>query len=150
METRYCYEAHASWMMHHRGLVNAGSDVPYTLEFSVPPEFGGEQGYWTPEHLLLGAVASCLVATFRGMSEKSKLEFLSIEVRVEGVIEKQDGYLAFTRIILHPEVVIPREDDRERATRLLEKAERACLIARSLSAETILQAEVLVETPQPV
>jgi organic hydroperoxide reductase OsmC/OhrA len=66
---------------------------------------------------------------------------------VEGIIEKQDGYLSFTRIILRPEVAIRREEDRERATRWLEKAERACLIARWLSAEIVLQTKVTVEAP---
>ena len=149
METNYSYTATASWTLHHRSVVKAENGIPNTLDFSVPPEFGGEPGQWTPEHLLLAAVASCLVATFRGMSEKSKLEFPHIDVTVKGIIEKQDGYLCFTRIILHPEVLIGREEDLERATRLLERAERACLIARSLSAEIVLEAKVTVEALLP-
>jgi peroxiredoxin-like protein len=149
MEPNYSYTASASWTRHRRGSVEAENGIPQTLDFSVPPEFGGEPGYWTPEHLLLAAVASCLVATFRGMSEKSKLEFPSIDVTVKGIIEKQDGYLCFTRIILRPEVLIGCEEDRERTTRLLEKAERACLIARSLSAEIVLEAKVTVEALLP-
>ena len=149
MDPHYSYTARASWTQHHPSFVKAENGTPQTLDFSTPPEFGGEPGQWTPEHLLLAAVASCLVATFRGMSAKSKLEFPSIDVTVEGIIEKQDGYLSFTRIILHPEVLIGREEDRERATRLLEKAERACLIARSLSSEIVLQAKVTLEALLP-
>jgi peroxiredoxin-like protein len=149
METTYSYTASASWALHRRGFVKGENGIPNTLDFSVPPEFGGEPGQWTPEHLLLAAVASCLVATFRGMSTKSKLEFPRIDVTVKGNIEKQDGCLCFTKIILHPEVLIGREEDRERTTRLLEKAERACLIARSLSAEIVLEANVTVEALLP-
>jgi peroxiredoxin-like protein len=149
MEPNYTYTASASWASNHQALVKAENGIAQTLDFSVPPEFGGEPDYWTPEHLLLASVASCLVATFRGMSKKSKLEFPSINVNVRGIIEKQDGYLCFTRIILHPEVLIEREEDRERTNLLLEKAERACLIARSLSAEVVLEAKVTVEALLP-
>ncbi len=150
METRYTYQASAFWTLHHRGIVKAENNIPYTLDFTVPPEFGGEPGAWTPEHLLLAAVASCYVATFRGMAEKSKLEIHGIEVNVEGVIEKQEGSLRFTSIILRPEATILREEDFERAMRLLEKAERGCLIARSLSSEIVLQSRVVVEEPVAV
>jgi len=145
METHFKYQASASWSFHRRGVVQPGDGIPYTLEFSVPPEFGGEGGNWTPEHLLLGSVASCFVATFRGMAEKSNLEFQTIEVAVEGVIEKREGSLRFTKIVLRPKALICREEDRARAGRLLEKAEHGCLIARSLSSEFELQPQVQVE-----
>ena len=150
MATGYKYEASASWALHHHGSVQPGDGIPLKLDFSVPPEFGGEGGMWTPEHLLLGAVASCYVATFRGIAEKSNLEFQAIEISVEGVIEKKDGGLRFTRILLHPKASICREEDRTRAAKLLDKAEQGCLIARSLSAEIQMQPQIWVETPAPV
>jgi peroxiredoxin-like protein len=150
MQTQYKYQASASWTLHRHGFVRAGDGIPFTLDFSVPPEFGGEGGMWTPEHLLLSAVASCFVATYRGMATKSNLDFQTIEITVEGVIEKQEGSLRFTRIILRPEALIGREEDRARASRLLEKAEQGCLIARSLSAEIEMQPKILVEAPAPV
>ncbi len=147
MQTQYKYQASASWTLHRHGFVKAGDDVPATLDFSVPPEFGGEGGLWTPEHLLLAAVASCFVATVRGMAGKSNLDFQTIEITVEGTIEKKEGSLRFTKIILHPEALICREEDRARATRLLEKAEQGCLIARSLSAEIEMQPKIWIEAP---
>ena len=149
MPTRYSYEAGAHWRLHERGAVEA-ENIPSTFEFAVPPEFGGEPGFWTPEHLLLAAVASCYVATFRGMADKSNLEFESISIKVEGVIEKKDGYLCFTRVTLRPEATIFYEHDRERADRLLEKAERGCLIMRSLEAECVLHPVIRVEAPVAV
>ena len=150
MEKRYTYKASASWELHRRGYVKAENDIPYVLNFSAPPNFGGEPGLWTPEHLLLASVAGCFVATFRAMAERSNLEFRGIEVSAEGVVEKQEGGLRFTKIVVRPEIAILREEDRERAARLLEKAERGCLIARSLSSEVMLQAKVLVEAPLPI
>lgn len=147
MEIQYKYQASAGWRLHEHGSVKAGDGIPYNLDFSVPPEFGGENGMWTPEHLFLGSVASCFVATFRSVAEKSNLEFQKIEVLVEGMVEKQEGGLRFTKITLRPEVLLWREEDRPRAVRLLEKAEHGCLIARSLSATIKLQPQVWVESP---
>src|SRR5450631_1351901 len=131
---RYTFEASARWALHERGTVRA-KNVETVFDFTVPPEFGGESGLWTPEHLLLASVASCYVATFRGISKKSNLDFHAITISAEGVIEKRDGSLCFTEITLRPEVAILLEEDRERAGRILEKAERGCLIARSLSSK---------------
>jgi peroxiredoxin-like protein len=150
MQTQYKYQASASWTLHRHGFIKASDGIPSTLDFSVPPEFGGEAGMWTPEHLLLAAVASCFVATFRGMAEKSNLDFQTIEIAVEGIIEKDQGGLRFTKIILRPEASICREEDRVRAGKLLAKVEHGCLIARSLSAEIGMQPQIWVETPAPV
>ena len=46
---------------------------------------------------------------------------------------------------LHPRLKIALEKDRERASRLLEKAEKTCLIVRSINGKTILEPELIVE-----
>ncbi len=146
MEKTYSYTAHAHWAVHKRGILDA-EDIPRTINFAAPPEFGGEPGLWTPEHLLLGAVATCYVATLRAMAEASKLVFSGLDVSVQGVIEKQEGGFRFTHITLRPVATIEREEDRERAQRLVEKAERACRITRSLSCPTALEARIEREAP---
>jgi peroxiredoxin-like protein len=146
MEKQYTYRARAHWTMHKRGIVEAEA-IPRTINFAAPPEFGGEPGLWTPEHLLLAAVSTCFVATFRAVAEASRLEFRGMEVPVEGTIEKQEGGFRFTRIVLRPALTIHREEDRERAGRLLEKAEKVCLVSRSLSSEISLEPKVMVEAP---
>jgi len=90
METRYEYHATATWTEHRRGLVETES-IARTINFSAPPEFGGEPGLWTPEHLLVAAVSTCFVSTFRAVAELSKVEVTSMRVAVEGILEKTDG-----------------------------------------------------------
>ncbi|MBZ5720816.1 MAG: OsmC family protein [Acidobacteriia bacterium] len=147
MEKRYTYHASAHWTMHKRGIVEAEGDIPRTINFAAPPEFGGEPGLWTPEHLLLAALSTCYVATFRAVAEASKLPIQGLEVAVEGVIEKQEGGFRFTRITLRPVLAIAREEDIERAAKLLEKAERICLIGRSILATMVLETKIVVEAP---
>jgi organic hydroperoxide reductase OsmC/OhrA len=81
------------------------------------------------------------------VAEASKVEIHGLEVAVDGTIEKQEGGFRFTRIILRPVVSIPREEDRERVGRLLEKAEKVCLVSRSILATMTLEPKVVVEAP---
>ncbi len=144
MANMYSYRTTARWTAHKRGIVE-GEGIPRTINFASPPEFGGEPGLWTPEHLLLASVSTCSVATLRAVAEASKLEFVALELAVEGSIEKQEGGFRFTRITLQPVVTIEKEEDRERMGRLLEKAERVCLISRSLACATKLDAKIVVQ-----
>jgi peroxiredoxin-like protein len=146
MQKSYTYLVTTHWTQHKRGITE-GESIPRTINFAAPPEFGGEPGLWTPEHLLVAAVSTCFVSTFRGVAEASKCEFDGVELQTEGVIEKLEGGFRFTKITLKPQITIHEEKDRERIGRLLEKAERICLVSRSLACTIVLDAKILVAAP---
>ena len=137
MEAHHEYRVHAFGAGGRNGVVSA-EGVLSSISFSAPPEFLGEPGRWTPEHFLVAAVASCFVSTFSGMAEKSRLEFASFNMDAEGVLGNEDGIWRFTEIKLRPVVAILNEVDRDRIIRLLGKAEKSCLIARSLQCKVVL------------
>jgi peroxiredoxin-like protein len=143
VETSYLYRSNAIWTMRRRGIVSA-DDVPRTINFSSPPEFQGEPGLWTPEHLLLASVATCFLATFRAIAENSRLQVVRLEVGAEGLLEKQADGFRFSRVVIRPTLTIAEAADEERAHKMLAKAERVCLISRSLSCHIELQAKVEV------
>ena len=116
------------------------------MRFSAPPEFMGEAGTWTPEHFFAAAITSCFVTTFKAIAEFSKFEFLSLQVEVEAILEKEQGEFSFTKVVVHPLLAIAAASEQERALRLLEKAERARLVSRSIKSQTELQPEVLVRS----
>src|SRR5512146_3156124 len=149
VETTHLYRASAIWTMRRRGIASA-EDVPRTINLSAPPEFQGEPGLWTPEHLLVASVATCFLTTFRAVAEISKLQVVRLEVYAEGVLEKQEGGFRITRVEVRPRLTIGDAADQDRAQRLLEKAERACVISRSLSSQVTMQATVEVDTAVPV
>jgi organic hydroperoxide reductase OsmC/OhrA len=143
METRHNYQVRAKSTRLRSGVI-ASDAVPKPICFSAPPEFQGEAGLWTPEHFFVASVVTCYVSTFSGMSDVSKLGFVSLEVDADGVLEKGAEGWRFTEVCLRPTLKIAREEDRERANRLLEKAERSCLVARSISARVTMQSNVNV------
>jgi len=135
MEAHHEYRVNALCAGPRKGVVQSEGVLP-SISFSAPPEFLGEAGRWTPEHFLVAAVASCFVSTFSGIAEKSRLEFSSFNLDAEGVLGNEEGIWRFTEIKLRPVVAVLKEEDRDRAIRLLEKAEKSCLIARSLQCKS--------------
>ncbi len=137
------FKANAYWKVGTRGTVE-GDPAAKAIEFSAPVEFRGESGVWSPEHLLLAAVASCFVTTFKAVAEASKFQPVSLGMIVEGTVEKDEKGYAFNRIVLTPELTVARESDRQRGIQLLEKTGRACLISHSLKAAVTMPARVVV------
>lgn len=120
-----------------------GANLP-ALETSSPPEFGGPSGYWSPEALLLGAVADCFILTFRAVAGASKLAWTDLSCEAEGTLDRIERVTRFTAITVRARLAVPAGTDPEKARRALEKAESACLITSSLNADVHLEAEVEV------
>ncbi len=142
MNTNYRFTANAAWTEGRRGVVTGGPGAA-KLEFSAPPEFQGQAGFWTPEHFFLAAVTTCFVTTFRVIAGLSKFDAAALEVQAEGTVEKAEGGFHFSRVVLRPLLTIRLEADRERALRLLEKTERSCLVSRSLRTEIVLEPAIV-------
>lgn len=149
MNTSYQYTNTARWTTGRGGIVNAES-VQQPIAFSAPPEFHGQAGSWTPEHFLVAAVAGCFITTFIAIAEVSRFELLSLEVSATGTLEKGEGGFQFTRVTIRPTLTIARDSDRERALRLLDKAERSCIVSKTLRSEVVVEPAVLVQTPVSV
>jgi peroxiredoxin-like protein len=111
---------------------------------SAPPaEFGGPGNRWSPETLLVAAVADCFVLSFRAIARASKLSWVSVNCEVEATLARDKGTTKFTEFKVKAMLRVPPDKDETRAHRILEKAEESCLITNSLSGPTHLDAVVL-------
>lgn len=141
MENQYSYTTEVEWTGERRGDLSA-PHLP-DLEVDAPPEFKGHEGAWTPEHLFVAAVNSCFMTTFLAIAENSKLEFVSFSADAKGKLEKLAGQgFIMTEVVLRPKLLVSHARDLERAGRILEKAEKSCLISNSIKTETKLEPEV--------
>ena len=137
----YFYETEVGWTGERRGDLRAPS-LP-TLEVAAPPEFKGHEGIWSPEHLYVASVNVCFMTTFLAVAELSKLEFVSFTCHARGKLEKEEGRgYRITEIRLGPRLVLRHDRDRERAARILEKAEKNCLISNSINTAVRLEPEI--------
>ena len=110
---------------------------------SAPPlEFDGPGDAWSPEQLLLAAVDGCFRFTLRAVARASQLEFIALELASEGTVDRRDGGLSFTEIVLRPRLLIRAGTDQARALRVLEKAKKTCLVSASLSTPIRLEPEI--------
>jgi peroxiredoxin-like protein len=115
------------------------------LETAGPPEFGGPGDVWSPETLLVGAVANCFILTFRAIARASRFEWQSLTCDAVGTLEKIDKVTQFTHFDLKVLLTVAGDIEMKKAERLLDKAEQHCLITNSLKAASHLEAEVRSE-----
>jgi organic hydroperoxide reductase OsmC/OhrA len=112
------------------------------LETAPPVEFDGPGDRWSPETLFVGAVADCFALTFRAIARASGLVWTRLDATATGTLDRADGGPRFTAVRVDAALVVAPGTDEARAMRLLEKAERTCLITRSLSCPSTLHARV--------
>jgi organic hydroperoxide reductase OsmC/OhrA len=74
--------------------------APNAIHFTAPLQFGGFEGRWSPEDLLLAAVAGCYTTTFRALAEYSKFEYNDLEVEARGVVRKAESGYKFDGIVI--------------------------------------------------
>jgi organic hydroperoxide reductase OsmC/OhrA len=115
-----------------------------TIMSAGPVEFGGPGDQWSPEALLVAAVADCFILSFRAIARAARLDWLDLDCKVDGFLDRVDGGLRFTGFNVRASLTIPTEDQRAKAEGLLQKAEHACLITNSLIAGSQLEAEVTI------
>ena len=135
---RYSVAASAS----SEGAVVLETDGVSELASQAPVEFGGPGGHWSPESLLVAAVVDCFVLSFRAIARASRFEWTSLSCNAVGTLDRTERVMQFTGFEIRAELEVPSGADTDKAKRLLDKAEQACLITNSLKAESVLKASV--------
>jgi organic hydroperoxide reductase OsmC/OhrA len=110
-----------------------------------PVEFDGSDRWWSPEHLLLSAVALCFTTTFQAFAARARLQVVQFRAQAHGVLDKTTGGLGFTSIRLAVDLQVDGAD-RARTEQLLQKAKRHCIVANAL--KTPVELEVLLDAAE--
>ncbi|MCA6365298.1 MAG: OsmC family protein [Bacteroidetes bacterium] len=141
METHY-YPVQLNWTNDRQGRLSAPA-LTETIAVATPPEFaGGMPGIWSPEHLFVAAVSSCLMTTFLAIAANSRLEYTGFSCTATGKLEHVEGKYRITEVELKPLVTVADASLAERALRVLQKAEQHCLISNSVNSKVTMMAEV--------
>ena len=129
---------------------NPTGDVPVSsaglpaLNTAPPAEFDGPGDRWSPETLLVAAVADCFLLSFRGVARANKFAWDSLECSVEGKLDKVAGKTHFTHYVVRATLRVPAGTDETKARQLLERAEHVCLISNSLVGQRSLEPTVAI------
>ena len=135
------FQVEVEWKDKHAGELR--SDSFPKVDVAAPPEFHGQEETWTPEHLFVAAVNSCFMTTLLAIAENSRLQIVKFCSRAKGKLEKIEasGY-QITEIVLKAELVIHDARDLDRAARILQKAEKNCLIANSIKSAVKIEPQI--------
>ena len=149
MQEEHRHHVLAWWTSGGSGIARSDSALS-AIHFAAPPEFGGLEARWTPEDLLLCAVASCFTVTFYAIARRAKFEYVDLGVEVEAVVCRADSGYTFSEIVLRTSLEISREQTRERALELLQKARALCLVSRALAVSQKFETRVEVSERLPL
>lgn len=123
--------------------VDLSSEGVAVIPSAPPTQFGGPGDKWSPESLLVAAIADCFILTFKAIARASKFEWKSLECEVEGILDRPEKVTKFTAFHIKARLEVATGTKQDLAMRLLEKAENACLITNSLSGEKHLSSVVI-------
>ena len=138
------YNVNLKWNAERVGEVSS-PELNTKIEVATPPQFPkGVEGIWSPEHFFTAAVNSCFMTTFLAVAENSRLEFKEFNCNAVGVLDQVEGKYLMTEVVLNPTLVIIKEEDKEKALRVLDKSEKACLISNSINSKVSLNPTVIL------
>ncbi len=146
MANTHYYEVSVDWKNDRIGTL---SSPVLTDEITVatPPEFTkGVPDIWSPEHLFVAAINSCLMTTFLAIAENFKFEFIDFQSSATGKLELIDGKYMMSEVTLKPVLTIKDDSEQEKGLRILQKSEAACLISNSVKSTIIFEPEIRVPT----
>lgn len=113
-------------------------------KISIPPEMGGPGAGTNPDEMLLGAAATCYIISLGAMFERANLPIAQMEMKSEGVVDVTDGVFTYEKIIHRPSVLLKKEVTEKQyhlTQKLVEKAEKTCMISRAIQGNVSLELE---------
>jgi organic hydroperoxide reductase OsmC/OhrA len=142
MAAECTYRVSAWWTSGRTGLAKCESS-PNAIHFSEAAELGGLAGRWTPEQLLLSALAGSFTTTFHEVARGAKFDFTDLEVEIEGSVRRnRSAGCSFTEILIRPRLTVHSEEEYETGLMLLRRAKAACMISHALGVPQTLEPSV--------
>ena len=138
MMDAHFYTVNVEWLADKKGILTS-PELAQNVEVATPPPFqGGMEQIWSPEHLFTSAVVSCFMTTFLAIAANSKLTYSDFKCNAKGNLEQIEGKYLMTEVLLEAHLTIDNIENKEKAERVLEKSEHACLISNSIKSTVTL------------
>jgi organic hydroperoxide reductase OsmC/OhrA len=148
MAARFPHEYHTTLTWLGSGPTALGAGLRPVIIGGAPPQFGGEETRWSPEHLLLCSMNLSLQVTFDALARNAGLEVTSYRSRAGATLTLHEGSPELTYLCLDVTMVVGAGQE-EQARDLLNRAKRHCLVADALRAPVHLRLEIRASA-QPV
>lgn len=134
------YETTVVWKTGKEGRLHAGGNPE--IRVATPPDSGGPRNNWSPEQLLISAVAGCLMTSALYYLEKAGVDLDSYMSNATGTMDKTPEGLAFTRIHVDISITVADDSHVEKARKATARAEISCPISKALQCPVEVHADV--------
>ena len=130
-----------SYSRAHVWRFDGGAEVPGSSSPHVVRPPMSDPAAVDPEEALIAAASSCHMLWFLGLAREAGFDAASYRDEASGRMGKDErGRMAFTRIVLRPEIEwVGEGPDAEALARLHHAAHEACFIANSLRCEVVVE-----------
>lgn len=105
-----------------------------SISCAIPPEFQGPGNGYSPEDLYTLALISCFIATFKVFAEKTQFTFEKIAAKAVLTIDRNEKGVP-TLLKIDTEITLMGAGDQEKARKLLQDAEKYCLVSNAIKSE---------------
>jgi organic hydroperoxide reductase OsmC/OhrA len=120
--------------------ITAGAPGKGVILGSSAPAFRGDPSRWNPEELFIAAVSACHKLWYLHLCAAAGVLVTEYVDRANGiVVEGADGAGHFISVTLHPEIVLSRPLDLEKARALHHDAHQKCFIANSIKTPVTIE-----------
>jgi organic hydroperoxide reductase OsmC/OhrA len=124
----------STYRAYSRDYELKGADKTEPIRGSSDPMFRGDRTRYNPEELLLGALSGCHMLWVLHLCADAGIVITEYSDEATGeVIEHPDGSGEFTRVVLHPRMVITDAARIAEATAIHDRAHHVCCLARSVN-----------------
>jgi organic hydroperoxide reductase OsmC/OhrA len=129
MKMLYVYQLRAKWVDDLRGRLECDSNA---FDFSVPPDFHGPEGYFSPEDLFVAAVVTCMCTTFWNTLKKMRVRLNECEATGTATLEPNSEGFHFTKVVVELRAKVGDCRMQEQARKALENAQKRCFVSRAV------------------
>ncbi len=142
----HIFENDVTWKEDKNGILNFEGN--HEILFSTPASFGGPIGLLSPEDLFVASVNACTLTSFLYFAEKLDLKLISYTCNAKGSVIKTEGPYLFSEITLNLAVVVERDEEKIKAIKAIELAEKYCIISKSIAntVEVKINPKVMVKS----
>jgi organic hydroperoxide reductase OsmC/OhrA len=121
------------------GVLRSGA-AP-ALSVGPPPQFDGSDDWWSPEQLLLGAVASCKMTTFLAIARNKGVEVTDLHCDVVADLDKTAQGIRFTRVEVRMRIGAPTADC-AKVGRIVDATRKHCIVSNALNVPVDMSADI--------
>lgn len=146
VEEQHIFWNKIKWLEEKRGIVSFAADkgIP-EIQFGTPPQFGGPEGFVTPQDLYVASLNTCYLTTLLGTIGSMGIRLISYESEAEGIMERKEvkgmKINDFSKITLRIKIKADAPEDQVKL--LLEHTEKRCAVGNSMKNQIIVEPIIL-------